>query len=33
MINDILKYNKQFVADKGYEEHITDGKPNKKLQS
>lgn len=31
MINDILKFNKQFVAEKGYERFITDKYPNKKI--
>lgn len=31
MIEDILAYNKQFVAEKGYEEFVTDKYPNKKL--
>ena len=31
MIEDILAYNKQFVADKGYEQFLTDKYPNKKL--
>lgn len=31
MIDDILQYNKQFVAAKGYEPHVTDKYPSKKL--
>jgi len=31
MIDDILQYNKQFVADKGYEPYITDKYPAKGL--
>ena len=31
MIDEILEYNKQFVADKGYERFITDKYPDKKL--
>ena len=31
MIEDILAYNKQFVAEKGYEEFVTEKYPNKKL--
>ncbi|MDO4280472.1 MAG: carbonic anhydrase [Peptococcaceae bacterium] len=31
MIEEILSYNKQFVADKGYEQFATDKYPNKKL--
>lgn len=31
MINEILKYNKAFVEDKGYEKHITSKYPNKKI--
>lgn len=31
MIDDILKYNKQFVAAKGYEPYVTDKFPAKKL--
>ena len=31
MIEDILAYNRQFVADKGYEQFATDKYPNKKL--
>ena len=31
MIDDILKYNRQFVADKGYEPFITDKYPARKL--
>ena len=31
MINEILKYNKEFVANKGYEEFITNKYPDKKI--
>ena len=31
MIDDILQYNRQFVADKGYEPFITDKYPARKL--
>ena len=31
MIDDILKFNREFVAAKGYEPHITDKYPSKKL--
>ena len=31
MIDEILLYNKQFVADKGYEPYVTDKYPSKKL--
>ena len=31
VIDEILAYNRQFVADKGYEPHITDKFPDKKL--
>ncbi len=31
MIDDILQFNKKFVADKAYEPHITDKFPSKKL--
>ncbi len=31
MINDILEFNKKFVADKGYEKYITTKYPDKKL--
>ena len=31
MIDDILKFNRQFVADKGYEPFVTDKYPAKKL--
>ena len=31
MIKDILEYNKQFVADKGYEKYITNKYPDKKI--
>ena len=31
MIDDILTFNKQFVAEKRYEEYITSGQPNRKL--
>ena len=31
MINDIIEYNKQFVASKGYEQYVTDKYPDKKL--
>ena len=31
MIDEIIEYNKQFVAQKGYEQYITDKYPNKKL--
>ncbi len=31
MIDEILKYNKAFVEDKGYEKHITSKYPNKKV--
>lgn len=31
MIDDILTFNKQFVAEKQYEEYITSGQPNRKL--
>ena len=29
MINDILKYNKEFVANKGYEKFVTNKYPEK----
>ena len=29
MIDEILENNRRFVAGKGYEKHITDGKPAK----
>ena len=31
MINEILEYNKQFVARKGYEQYVTDKYPSKRL--
>ena len=31
MIEDILKYNKQFVENKGYEKYITNKYPDKKI--
>ena len=31
MINEIIEYNKEFVARKGYEQYITDKYPDKKL--
>ena len=31
MIDEILAFNKQFVANKGYEKYVTDKYPNKKL--
>ena len=31
MINEILKYNKEFVANKGYEKFITNKYPDKKI--
>ena len=31
MINQILEYNKTFVAQKGYEKYLTDKYPDKKL--
>ena len=31
MINEIIEYNKQFVACKGYEQYVTDKYPDKKL--
>ena len=31
MIDDILAFNRQFVAAKGYEPHVTDKYPDKKL--
>lgn len=31
MIDEILKFNKQFVADKGYEKYITTKYPDKKI--
>lgn len=31
MIDKILEFNKRFVAEKGYEPHLTDKYPNKKL--
>ena len=31
MINEIIEYNKKFVARKGYEQYITDKYPDKKL--
>ena len=31
MINEIIEYNKTFVANKGYEQYVTDKYPNKKL--
>ena len=31
MIDEILKYNKQFVAEKGYERFITTKYPDKKI--
>ena len=31
MINEILEYNKQFVACKGYEQYVTDKYPSKRL--
>ena len=32
MINEILKYNKEFVANKGYEKFVTNKYLNKKKQ-
>ena len=32
MIEDILKYNKQFVENKGYEKYITNKYPDKKIK-
>ena len=31
MIDEIIEYNKTFVADKGYEQYVTDKYPSKKL--
>ena len=31
MINEIIEYNKSFVANKGYEQYVTDKYPNKRL--
>ena len=31
MIEDILKHNKQFVENKGYEKYITNKYPDKKI--
>ena len=31
MIDEIIEYNKQFVASKGYEQYVTDKYPSKKL--
>ena len=31
MIEDILAYNKRFVAEKGYEKYITNKYPDKKI--
>ena len=31
MINEILKYNREFVAEKGYESYLTDKYPDKKI--
>ena len=31
MINEIIEYNKQFVARKGYEQYVTDKYPDKRL--
>ena len=31
MINEIIEFNKQFVARKGYEQYVTDKYPDKKL--
>ena len=31
MINEILKYNREFVAEKGYEPYLTDKYPDKKI--
>ena len=31
MIDEIIEFNKQFVASKGYEQYVTDKYPNKKL--
>ena len=31
MINEILKYNKEFVANKGYEKFVTNKYPDKKI--
>ena len=31
MINEIIEYNKSFVASKGYEQYVTDKYPNKRL--
>ena len=31
MIEDILKYNKQFVENKGYEKYITNKYPDKNI--
>lgn len=33
MIEDILAYNKRFVAEKGYEKYITNKYPDKKIAS
>ena len=33
MINEILKYNKEFVANKGYEKFVTNKYPDKKLEA
>ena len=30
-IDQIIEYNRQFVASKGYEAHLTDKYPNRKL--
>ena len=31
MIDEIIKYNREFVDRKGYEQYVTDKYPNKKL--
>ena len=31
MIDNIIEYNKKFVAEKGYEKYVTDKYPDKKL--
>ena len=31
MINEILKFNREFVAEKGYEPYLTDKYPDKKI--
>ena len=31
MINEILEYNKKFVAEKGYEQFLTDKYPNRRI--